>query len=188
MERRAFIQKFGVGSTSLVAASALAGVSASAKEDPSGHGRGGRALSSATLSFGAWIAEPPLDRFPNASPIPANLHQIVPFHTKIKAGGTVNFVISGLHQVIIYGPGTLPEHINFGLTTVTTGTPPGVPLINDPTNRVYRGVDPSLHPRDRVEVVQLVNPGRYLAICGVGPHFNDDMFAFIDVLPAEDDD
>jgi hypothetical protein len=61
---------------------------------------------------------------------------------------------------------------------------PGLPpLINDPTNRVYRGLDPSLFPQDRVEVVTLSNPGRYLVTCGVLPHFLDNMHGFINVLP-----
>ena len=48
------------------------------------------------------------------------------------------------------------------------------PLINDPTNRVYRGLDPSRQPtQDRVELVVFPNPGRYLVI-RVQPHFVDD--------------
>jgi hypothetical protein len=96
----------------------------------------------------------------------------------------VNFVISGLHQPIIYDPGTRPGDINAGLTTPTTGTPAGVPLIDDPQDRIFRGVDPSLLPRDRVESVVLSAPGTYLVICGVHPHFvDDDMFGFVRVLP-----
>jgi hypothetical protein len=71
----------------------------------------------------------------------------------IPAGGTVNFLISGLHQVIVYDDGTQPEDIDIERTTTTTGTPPGVLLIDDPTHRLYRGPDPSLYPHARVEVV-----------------------------------
>jgi uncharacterized cupredoxin-like copper-binding protein len=43
--------------------------------------------------------------------------------------------------------------------------------------------------QDRVEVVQFTKPGKYLVICGVHGHFfNDDMFGFVKVRPAEDDD
>ena len=36
----------------------------------------------------------------------ANVHKLVSFETKIKAGGTVNFIIGGFHLVTVYGPGT----------------------------------------------------------------------------------
>jgi plastocyanin len=146
------------------------------------------ALSSATVSFGEWMTTPPLDRFPNASPAAGNHHALVPREVKIKAGGTVNFIIGGLHQVIVYDDGTKPGDVNATLTTPTTGTPAGVPLINDPNRRIYRGLDPSLQDRDRVEVVQFANPGTFLVICGVQPHFvNDNMFGFVRVLPADKD-
>ena len=70
------------------------------------------------------------------------------------------------------------------MTTPTTGTPAGVPLINDPTDRLYRGLDPSLHPRDRIEAVTFPQPGLYLVICGIHDHFvNDRMYGFVRVLP-----
>ena len=56
-------------------------------------------------------------------------------------------------------------------------------MINDPDRRIYRGLDPRLVPQDRVEVVHFANPGTYLVICGVLPHFNDDMFGFVRVIP-----
>jgi hypothetical protein len=142
-------------------------------------------LATATVSFGAWHTEPPVDRFPNVSPIPANRHQLIPAHVIIPAGGTINFIISGLHQVIVYDDGTRPEDIDVEQTTTTTGTPAGVLLIDDPANRLYRGPDPSLYPRDRVEVVSFPKAGVYLVICGVRDHFvEDDMFGFVTVLPS----
>jgi hypothetical protein len=96
-----------------------------------------------------------------------------------------------LHQVLVYDDGTTPEDIEFTQTTETTGTPSGVLLIDDANNRIYRGPDPSLFPRDRVEVVFFPHPGTYLVICGVKTHFVDDsgptpvyhMFGFVTVLP-----
>jgi hypothetical protein len=56
-------------------------------------------------------------------------------------------------------------------------------LINDPTNRIYRGQDPSLQPndrsstppvpflQDRVEVVRFLEPGTYLVISCVRDDF-----------------
>ena len=140
-------------------------------------------LSNATVSFGAWMTSPSLDRFPNVSLAAANHHVLMPREVKIKAGGTVNFIIAGLHQVVVYDDGTQPGDINTALTTPTTGTPAGVPLINDPNNRIYRGPDPSLLSRDRVEVVHFANPGTYLVICGVLTHFQQGQIGFVRVLP-----
>ena len=102
-------------------------------------------LAHVVVSFGAWKTQPALDRFPSASPPPANAHLLFPHVATVKARGAVSFVISGLHNVQIFAPGTRPTDINAGLTTPMTG-PPGLPIINDPTNRVYRGLDPSLLP------------------------------------------
>lgn len=140
-------------------------------------------LANATVSFGHWMqfdrfagAGGPNDRFQNG-------HQLIPRTALIKRGGTVNFIIAGFHHVLVYAPGTDRGDINASLT-VPVGVPPGPPLINDPTNRVYRGLDPSRQPtQDRVEVVVFPNPGRYLVICGVQPHFVDDnMYGFVRVL------
>jgi hypothetical protein len=140
-------------------------------------------LANVVVTFGAWRTDPPLDRFPNVPPAPtANAHLLFPHEAKIKVGGAVSFVISGLHNVQIFAPGTEPGDINTGLTTPMTA-PPGLPIINDPTGRVYRGPDPSLLPLDRVESVHLSTPGRYLVICGFLFHFRDNMIGYVNVLP-----
>jgi hypothetical protein len=132
----------------------------------------------ATVSFGHWQQ---FDRFPNNNDRTRNGHQLIPYAAKIKAGGTVNFIIAGFHQVIVYDNGTKPEDVNATLTVPVTA-PPGPPLINDPTSRIYRGLDPSLNPQDRVEVVHFPNKGVYLVICGVQPHFvNDQVYGFVRV-------
>jgi hypothetical protein len=157
----------------------------------------------ATVSFGQWQTDPALDRFPPAlsNDRRRNEHQLIPNKVKIKAGGAVNFIISGFHQPIIYDDGFRPVDIKTEVgvnTTTTTGpTPsPAVVLIDDPHHRIYRGQDPSLQPlergsslkpapeflQDRVEVVFFPNPGTYLVICGIHDHFvNDDMFGFVQV-------
>jgi len=142
-------------------------------------------LASATVSFGQWPTDPPFNRFPNVPPTPAqNVHHLTPNIVTIKAGGAVNFIIAGLHNVQIFQPGTEPEDINTGLVTPMTA-PPGLPIINDPVGRVYRGPDPSLLPLDRTESVSLGNPGTYLVICGFLFHFLDGMYGYIRVLPAD---
>lgn len=149
--------------------------------------------SSATVSFGAWTTNPPLDRFFVPAPPPGvgNLHALVPEIAKIKAGGTVNFIIAGLHVVAVYDDGTKPTDINTSI--LVPGPRPGPPIINDSNRRIYRGIDPlvSAGPPpvfnvDRVEVVQFENPGTYLVICAVLPHFSEGMFGYVRVLPNDE--
>jgi len=135
----------------------------------------------ATVSFGEWMTTPPTDRFPNLSPGAANHHALIPNQVKIKAGGTVNFNIAGFHEVIVYREGIQAGDINTTLTVPPTNG--GPPLINDPEGRLYRGLDPSTQLQDRVEVVHFPNPGTYLVICGVLPHFNQGMWGFVTVKP-----
>lgn len=165
-------------------------------------------LSSATVTFGGWMANPHLcpppnnttppapcpivDRFANVAatqfPRFSNHHELTPQIAKIKAGGTVNFIIGGFHVVTVYDDGTQPGDIDTSITIPPQGQP--MPLIiNDSENRIYRGLDPSILPaksaQDRVEVVQFDRPGTYLVICAVLPHFEDGMYGFVKVLPAE---
>ncbi|MCI0621807.1 MAG: twin-arginine translocation signal domain-containing protein, partial [Acidobacteria bacterium] len=97
-------------------------------------------LASATVSFGQWSAAP-LDRFPNVSaPVVRNQHQLIPNEVTIKAGGAVNFIVAGFHNIIVYDDGTQPTDINVNSTVPPTAG--GPPLINDTNNRIYRGLDP----------------------------------------------
>jgi hypothetical protein len=100
----------------------------------------------AFVSFGQWPTHPPFDRFPNVPPTPAqNVHLLTPYFPTIKARGSVNFIIAGLHNVQIFEPGIKPEDINKGLVTGMTGPAPftDLPIIDDPVGRIYRGPDPS---------------------------------------------
>jgi plastocyanin len=141
-------------------------------------------LANATVSFGAWRSSPPVNRFPNISITSTqNIHVIIPEVAKIKAGGTVNFIIAGFHQVIVYDDGTQPSDIDSSLTAPEATPPRPALLIDDPDGRIYRGLDPSLQPADRVEVVHFAEPGTYLVICGVLPHFNSGMIGYVRVVP-----
>jgi hypothetical protein len=161
-----------------VLATGVAAPALAAKGDHN-HGSVEGPLANATVSFGHWMqfdrfagAGGPNDRFQNG-------HQLIPRTAVIRRGGTVNFIIAGFHNVIVYGPGTGPNDVNASL--VVPGSAP--PLIDDPNNRVFRGVDPRTVLQDRVEVVVFPNPGRYLVICGVQPHFVlDNMYGFVSVL------
>ena len=100
---------------------------------------------------------------------------------KIKAGGTVNFIIAGFHLVVVYGNSKGPQDIAISVTVPPQGAAMP-PLIDDASDRVYRGIDPTVL-QDRVEVVHFPDPGRYLVICGVLPHFNDGMYGYVEVIP-----
>lgn len=188
IKRREFVEKIGLGSAALVAGAAGASSIAGAQGAHDHHAIEGP-LATATVSFGQWPAtgSQPLDRMatPNA-PIAPNLHMLIPNTVTIKAGGTVNFVVAGVHQIGIYDDGTTPGDI---VPTRMPGTPlPGAPpfifLMDDPVNRIYRGVSPVGQPQDRVEAVHFGRPGRYLVICLVSIHFiNDRMLGWVRVLP-----
>jgi plastocyanin len=160
-------------------------------------------LSSATVTFGGFMSQPKtcpsppcpvLDRFPTGGNTTAyNHHGLTPEVTKISVGGTVNFVISGFHVISIYDDGTLPEDIDKTILvppSVPGGPPRAIPIIDDAENRIYRGLDPALLPAgglrsDRVEAVKFDTPGLYLVICAVVSHFEDGMYGYVRVLPAE---
>jgi hypothetical protein len=219
MKRRDFFEKAGLGSALLVLP-AIEAASGTRTAQQSGRSQGREEeehkhdrrddmngpLASATVSFGQWDLTQPLDRFPNNSPRQVNNHQLIPKEVVIKAGGSVNFVISGFHHILVYGNGTKPSDINIS-STIPPSQAPVPPLIDDPTNRIYRGLDPSVLPalpaavavppapqlppqvmQDRVEVVRFPRAGRYLVICGVLPHFFDPatgefvMYGYVRVL------
>jgi hypothetical protein len=191
MKRRNFVASVLAGG--VVAAPTLLAQHEHDKEEVSGP------QASATVSFGQWRTDfqPPLNRFnpvpPGPPPPAANHDHLVPFDVQIKAGGSVNFIISGLHIPAIYAPGTELEDINGTLTIPIPGAPvipppngpfPGV--VNDPLNRVYWGVNPfSLTPSpllDRIEAVTFVDPGTYLVVCTFMPHFQMGMHGYVKVL------
>ena len=198
MKRREFVEKAGMGAAALVTLATPGRARASARAGAQHNHRPITGpLATASVSFGAWVSG--TDRFPNIGAVPGlpiNVHALIPHEVMIKAGGTVNFIIAGFHLLLVYDHGTRPGDID---TTdlIPTTIQPGPPLINDPTNRIYRGIDPSVLPslqgplqgisqpvlQDRVEVVHFPNPGTFLVICGVLPHFNDGMFGFVKVNP-----
>jgi hypothetical protein len=185
MKRREFVEKLGIGSASLAAVGALGGgvMSAASGKQEHDHRPIDGPLANAVVNFGAWITDPPLDRFPNNSPRTANSHRQLPYQTTITAGGSVTFNISGTHLVLIYAPGTTYESIDETLIEFATPGPPPFPgFINDPANRIYRGLDPRLQPQDRQENVTFANKGVHLVVCGLVPHFLEGMYGFVKVV------
>lgn len=136
-----------------------------------------------TVAFGAGLN--------TAQPGNSLNHHVLPKRIKVKKGGVVNFVVAGFHQVVIYTPGVRVEQI---------GVPTSGLFINDPSsatipsNIFYRGIRPAGGPPpgfpdqanpsnavNRVEPVAFNQSGTYLVICNVIPHFNDGMYAYIEV-------
>lgn len=160
---------------------------------------GKRAL--AVVSFGQWDVDPaaPFDRQPINSNRLRNIHQQLPFEAEVDAGGAVSFGISGVHQIVIYADGTEFEDLKAAYIAAGSPVVPGPggppPLIEYSTGRIYRGLDPraltyavpvTVPPtvnlnQDRIESVNFKEPGRYLVVCGVLPHFLEGMHGYVNV-------
>ena len=154
-----------------------------------------------TVAFGQWDADPaaPFDRFPVNSDRTRNNHQLLPFEAEIEEGGAVSFIISGLHQIVIYAEGTALADIQTAAKDPANQTAGMPPLVNYPAGRFYRGLDPrvltyatqvtippattptNLVVQDRVESVNFPTPGRYLVICSVIPHLLEGMHGYVNV-------
>jgi hypothetical protein len=168
-------------------------------------------LANATVSFGQWdpndpnllITEKPLDRLVGDPGMGRGVSDtLIPDNVTIKEGGAVNFIIGGGHVVAVYADGTKPGDIDTTVTEPAARCPTTAGgVINDPTDRIYRGpcfstnvgTTPSttIVRRDGVEVVNFSKPGTYLVICARKDHFINSttgefqMFGFVKVLPGK---
>jgi plastocyanin len=121
-----------------------------------------------TVSFGAGLN--------TAQPGNAANHHVLPHVIRVRRGGVVNFMVAGLHQIMVYFPGVTPETIadNNNLyyrgIAPAGGPPPATPATANPSNA-----------ENRVESVSFMEAGDYLVICNVRPHFLDGMHAVIEV-------
>ena len=131
-----------------------------------------------------------------ANPGNRNGHQMIPNQVTIRAGGMVNFIIAGNHQIVVYDDGIQPSNINADLVL----PPPLNGLIDDPNGRVYRGLSPAAvpanffgpnvpaaaipaAPQDRIEAVSFPRVGVYLVICAVRSHFLGGMYGYVIAVP-----
>jgi plastocyanin len=85
--------------------------------------------------------------------------KIQPGSVTISTGGTVNFVMAGFHQVAIYEAGIKPNDIQVDEDAF--------PFVNDPNGRIFLG---GLRAD---EVFVFTEPGKYLVICEIAPHFEE---------------
>jgi hypothetical protein len=166
-------------------------------------------LANATVSFGQWESDPPLDRLLGDPAMGVgNNHEMIPQTATIKEGGSVSFIISGGHVVAVYDDGTQPGDIGSaiepncafplpasGITVPCSpvnaaGAPVAGGILSDSDGRIYRGAFLNLVRRDGVEAVQFSKPGTYLVICARKNHFTPltggfEMFGFVKVLPGK---
>ena len=156
------------------------------------------------VSFGQWDADPaaPFDREPintDTENRTRNIHAMLPFDVEVDAGGAVSFIISGVHQILVYGPGSKLADVQAAWATAGSPVIPiGPGLVDFAEDRVYRGLNPFVLQYlplpgtpppdtvgnlvvDRVESVNFKEPGRYLVVCGVRPHFAEGMHGYVKV-------
>jgi hypothetical protein len=216
--RRNLLKAAAVGGVTATGLSAIFGAPGAAAAGNDGraaghdHDHDDRRLSGArahtVVAFGQWEVDPddvrgPLDRMAPVIPPDRNVHKHLPFEAEVEKGGAVSFIISGLHQILIYeGLDFEDVKARFDKEGTVIPAPPGgpafPPLVELPAGRVYRGVDPRtlFNPRppavpgdpivlapnfDRTESVNFFKRGRYLVVCGVLPHFNEGMFGYVRV-------
>lgn len=147
-----------------------------------------------TVAFGAGLN--------TAQPGNAENHHVIPDVIKVRVGDVVNFVVAGLHVIRVYDRGVRLRDVRDGIPDECEVNPapatcfPGgpVPVIPPLDLAVYYeglnsiGAPPVVPPfaplslaQNRVEPVAFLEQGRFLVICAVLPHFNDKMFAWVEV-------
>ncbi len=89
---------------------------------------------------------------------------VIPRTSVISAGGNVTINVVGFHQPAIYAAGTTPEDI-----TVPPFPVPFNLFINDPDGRLELG--PAVPGPWEVPAGTFNEPGRYLLLCNITPHF-----------------
>jgi plastocyanin len=159
------------------------------------HADGNGNRQSVTVSFGVGL-----------NTAAAANHHVVPGVITVRAGGVVNFVLGGFHQIFVYNPGVKPRDLI--VPPFPTPTPGENLFINDFRNLYYQGINPSnataptganpgtppenttvrTNTQNRTESVGFTTPGWYLVICNVNPHFRDGMIAWVKVLGDDDHD
>lgn len=138
---------------------------------------------------------------------PAN-HHVIPDTIRVNVGDVVSFAVAGFHIIRVYGNGVklsdvkavIPNECEINPIPPATFPPqcgaPPVPVVPVGTlNVYYNGINGLVSPQpgppfalpspatNRVETVSFLQPGRFLVICAVLPHFNDKMYAWIEVRP-----
>jgi hypothetical protein len=152
---------------------------------------------SITVAFGAGLNTAQPGNTPN--------HHIIPQEFKVRitkaqkldgtvvfVPATVNFIVSGFHWPWVYNNGVTLDEVKAHIPA--TGT-----FVNYDVNVFAKGVNPGTPPafadasvnpsgvQNRTDSFGFSLPGRYLVICNVRGHFVDGMYAWINVVEADDD-
>jgi hypothetical protein len=153
-----------------------------------------------TVAFGAGLN--------TAQPGNPDNHHVIPDTIRVNVGDVVNFAVAGFHIIRVYGNGVrlsdvkaeIPDECEVNPLPPATFPPqcgaPPVPVVSPGALSVYyQGINPLVSPQpgppfaqasaatNRVEPVAFLETGRYLVICAVLPHFNDKMYAWVEVRP-----
>ena len=184
----------------LLAASACVLLPAHADERGNGNGPERRVI---TVAFGAGLN--------TAQPGNPENHHVIPDTICVNAGVVVNFAVAGFHIIRVYGNGVTLGAVKAQIADECEVNPvppaeefppqcgaPGAPVPVVPPGALdvyYEGINGLVSPQpgppfalpspavNRVEPVSFLKPGRYLVICAVLPHFNDKMYAWVEVRP-----
>src|SRR5262245_4519216 len=104
--RRSLLVVAAGGVTAAVSLAAKSGTEAQTPQDADAHGHSNEPVSGplaeATVSFGQWPADATVDRMRVANPGNRNTHLLIPNQVTIQAGGAIDFVVAGSHQIVIY--------------------------------------------------------------------------------------
>jgi hypothetical protein len=129
--------------------------------NPNAAGRAGNPGNSPCVTGGAGVIP---DQCANA------FHKMIPGTASITVPGTVNFQYDGRHHVAVYKPGKNPNDVAFT---------PGV-NVNDPVDRFAVGTN-AVGGTHAINFPAGTPPGRYLVICQLATHFEDNMWGWIQV-------
>jgi hypothetical protein len=157
-----------------------------------------------TVSFGTGNNNAQAGNTPN--------HHVIPQEFKVritsarKLDGTmvvvpasVNFIVSGFHWPWVYRPAVSLDEVKAHIPAA--GTFVNYEVVTGGVSNVFaKGVFPGTPPafadatfsplssaQNRTDSFGFSTPGRYLVICNVRGHFVDGMYAWITVLPEDDD-
>jgi plastocyanin len=106
---------------------------------------------------------------------------IVPRNVTVPVGTSVNYLVTGPHYPAIYDVGTAPADIDTTAFPPAPGCPP-VPTIHDTDGQLWEtaGCPPSGSVVTAPGSI-FDQPGRYLVICQIKPHFETGMWGWVTV-------